>query len=350
MPIQERTFGRLPTGETARLFKLKNQNGLSAEITDYGGIIVSLRVPDRNGQFADIVLGKDSLDEYLEGHPHFGPITGRVAGRIGGGRFKIGDREYILSRNNGPNCLHGGLEGFDKMLWHAKIIENDGIEQLQLRLIDPDGHNNFPGTVECTVSYALLPDNSLCIDYRASTNKTTPLNLTNHSYFNLGGHDSGDILDHTVQIIADSVATTDEEGTLLGKKDALQPGYNDFREPTSLSDLKQLDSGNADIQFNHPEGRTAEPKKIAHLTHPASGRSMEVLTTEPGVQFYAGLYISSEGAEIGKGECSYPPKGGLCFETQDYADSVNYPEMGGAILKPDQTFESTTIYKFSAQH
>lgn len=349
MNITQSTFGQLPGGQQVSLFTLRNSKGLIVKITNYGGIITEINTPDRDGKLADVVLGKDALENYLDGHPYFGAITGRVAGRIGGGRFRIGEQEYVLAQNNGPNCLHGGEEGFDKMLWDAEILKKDGVQKLQLSLTNPDGHNHFPGTVQCTVTYALLEDNSLEINYSASTDKTTPLNLTNHSYFNLAGHDSGDVLNHEVQILADTVACVDEIGTLIGRKDPVQAGYNDYRQPIVLKDRKILESGNADIQFNHPDGRTSEPKLIARVFEPSSGRSMEVLTTEPGVQFYAGLCLSEDGPESGKGGCTYPPRSGLALETQDYADSINYPEMGNAVLRPGEVFESTTIYRFGTE-
>lgn len=349
MSIEQSSYGELASGEAVSLFTLSNSKGLRAEITNYGGIVTRLWVPNREGKLQDVVLGKDALQDYLDGHPCFGAIVGRVAGRIGGGRFTLDDREYKLAQNNGPNCLHGGEEGFHKMLWEARIIEDEGMEKLQLALVDPDGHNNFPGTVHCTVTYALLEDNSLEIKYRATTDQDTPLNLTNHSYFNLAGHDSGDVLGHEVQILADTVASVDENSTLIGKKDAVRADYNDFREPVVLSHLKALEVGNADIHFNHKDGRTQEPKRVATIHEPVSGRHMEVLTTEPGVQFYAGLSLSADAPESGKGGCTYPALSGIALETQDYADSVNYPEMGGSVLRTGTVFSSTTLYRFSTK-
>lgn len=347
MSITQSNYGTLPSGEEVSLFTLQNGNGLIVKVINYGGIITEIHTPDRAGAMADIVLGKDTLEDYLAGHPHFGAITGRVAGRIGGGCFTIDGVDYQLAQNNGPNCLHGGVEGYDKMLWEASVIEESGLKKLQLSLTDPDGHNNFPGTVHCTVTYALLDDNSLEIKYHAATDKTTPLNLTNHSYFNLAGHDSGNVLGHELQILADSVASVDESSTLVGKKEAVCDGYNDFREPVVLGKLDTLEVGNADIHYNHPEGRTSEAKAVATVYEPTSGRRMEVLTTEPGVQFYAGLCLSEDGPETGKNGCIYPALSGLALETQDYADSVNFPKMGGAILKAGETYQSTTIYRFS---
>ncbi|MGB0745174.1 MAG: aldose epimerase family protein [Opitutales bacterium] len=349
MSIIQTKYGTLPDSREVSLFTICNTNGLIAKIINYGGIITEIHTPDREGDFADVVLGKDSLEDYLKGHPHFGAITGRVAGRIGGGSFSIDGVDYKLAQNNGPNCLHGGEEGFDKMLWEAKIIEESGIEKLQLSLVDHDGHNHFPGTVDCTASYALLEDDSLEIHYTATTNKTTPLNLTNHSYFNLAGHDSGKVLRHEVQIDADSVASVDQNSTLVGKKEPVRPGYNDFRKAVTLGKLDKLEAGNSDIHYNHPQGRTRQPKRVALVYEPISGRQMEVLTTEPGVQFYAGLCLSEDFPESGKNGCTYPALSGLALETQDYADSINYPEMGGAVLKAGEKFESTTIYRFSTK-
>lgn len=346
MMITERPYGSLPNGEPVSLFTLQNSNGCSAKITNYGGILVSLETPDREGNCSDIVLGKDSLDDYLAGHPYFGAITGRVAGRIGGASFTLNGERYELAQNNHTNCLHGGLEGFDKMLWDAAIIESDEGQKLRLELNDPDGHNNFPGNLNCAVTYRLTDEDALEINYRATCDKSTPLNPTNHSYFNLNGHNAGEITDHEVQILADTVGSIDAHSTLLGRSDPVQPDYNDYRKPLVLNSLSRLEPGNADIYFNHAEGRTTEPKFVAAAYSEKSGRVLEVLTTEPGVQFYAGLALSAEGPDTGKGACTYPAKGALCFEAQGYPDSVNFPEMGDAVLHPGDIYTSTTVYKF----
>ncbi|MBT4756915.1 MAG: galactose mutarotase [Opitutae bacterium] len=346
MSIAKQLFGNLSNGEAVSLFTLTNKNGLSAKVTNYGGILVALNVPDRDGKFADVVLGKDTLDGYISGHPHFGATTGRVAGRISGAQFTLEGKTYQLEANNGHNCLHGGLNGYDKLVWTAETINDHGIDKLRLSIIDPDGSNGFPGTIECTVTYALLDDNTLEIAYTASTDKTTPFNLTNHSYFNLKGAGKGSVVDHKVQIFASSVATTDEDATLIGRKDPVIEGFNDYREPVALSARKELVGGNADIHFFLDGGRTRLPKAAAIVCEPKSGRVMETFTTEPGVQFFAGLCLAGD---LGKGGATYSYMGGFCLETQDYADSVNFPEMGGAILKPEEPFSSTTLYRFSAK-
>lgn len=349
MKIEESSFGTLPGGDPVRLFTLRNSQGCCARITNYGGILVSLEMPDRDAQMADVVLGKDRLEDYLGGHPHFGAITGRVAGRIGGGRFTLEGRNFELVQNNQTNCLHGGLEGFDKMLWEASVVGPEEAPRLQLKLNDPDGHNNFPGNVSCTVTYELLDTNALRVSYEATTDRATPLNLTNHSYFNLDGHNAGDVLSHQVQILADRVGAVDEASTLNGRMEPVIAGYNDYREPVTLADRDRLEVGNADIYFAHPKGRTPEPKRVASAYSPRSGRTLDVLTTEPGVQFYAGLTLSEDRPESGKGGSTYPALSGLCLETQGYADSVNYPKVGDAILRPGEVFRSTTIYQFSAR-
>jgi aldose 1-epimerase len=348
MSIATKPFGTLPTGEAVSLFTLTNKNGLSAKVTNYGGILVALKVPDRAGKLADVVLGKDSLEGYVAGHPYFGATTGRVAGRISGAEFTLEGKTYPLKANNGPNCLHGGVKGYDKLVWTAETINDLGVDKLRLSITDPDGSNGFPGTVECTVTYALLDDNTLEIAYTAATDKTTPFNLTNHSYFNLSGAGKGDVLGHEMQIFADSVATIDADATLQGRRDPVVDGFNDYREPVLLGS-RELTINNADIHFFLDNGRTKLPKAAAIVHEPKSGRVMEVFTTEPGVQFYAGLFLSVDAPEIGKGGVIYAAKGGFCLETQDYADSVTYPEMGGAILTPDEPFSSTTLYRFSAK-
>jgi aldose 1-epimerase len=349
MSIETQAFGTLPCGASVDLFTLRNANGLSATITNYGGIIVSLNAPDRAGTFADVILGKDTLDEYLAGHPHFACITGRVAGRIADARFSVDGENYRLVANCNGNCLHGGLKGFDKVLWQASISDVNGVQKLSLSMSDPDGSNGFPGKVDTTVTYALLEDNSLEITYQATSDKTTPLNLTNHAYINLGGHDNGDVRGHSIQIFSDSVATVDQNATLTGRRDAVVAGYNDFRQPVVLKDLDTLDAGNADIHYFLPDGRTAEPKLAAIAIDPKSGRTLEVLTTEPGVQFYAGLSLSELGPEKGKGGAVYPPVHGFCLETQDYANSINHPDMGDAVLKAGDTYRSTTLFKFGIE-
>lgn len=350
MSIESTPFGNLPSGESVQLFSLKNSSGMEARITNYGGIIVSLSTPDRDGKLADVVLGKDDLQGYLDGHPHFACITGRVAGRIGGASFDLNGKTYPLEANNGPNAIHGGSKGFHQILWDAEVTTINGVEKLKLSTTDPDGSDGFPGTIHCTVTYAVLEDNSLEIRYTAETDQTTPFNITNHAYFNLGGEASGDALGHQVQILSDSIAAVDADCTLIGVREPVQAGFNDYREPVVLNQRDELVVANADIHYFLEGGRVAEPRLAALAHDPVSGRVMEVLTTEPGVQFYAALSLSLDAPEMGKNGKQYPTSAGLCFETQDYADSIHFPEIGSAILHPGETFQSTTLYRFSTQN
>ncbi|MEC8190139.1 MAG: aldose epimerase family protein [Verrucomicrobiota bacterium] len=344
MTIKTSDYGVLADGRSVQLFTLRNLNGLCAKISNYGGIITELHVPDRVGVLTDVALGKDSLADYLKGHPYFGCITGRVAGRISGANFKLDGTSYPLINNDGPNCLHGGQVGYDKVLWDASIIDSNDIKKLRLSYSDLDGNNGFPGQIDCIVTYALLADNSLEITYDAVTTKSTPFNITNHSYFNLCGAGNGDILGHQMQIFASTVASTDANGTLLGRCDKVVDGYNDFRVPVTLSE-RELNAGNADIHYCLDAGRCECIQQAAHVYEPQSGRQMDVYTTEPGVQFYAGLVLD----DSGKNGIHYKKNWGFALETQDYADSVNYPQMGGAILHPGNAFRSKTLYKFSTR-
>ncbi|MFP4166158.1 MAG: aldose epimerase family protein [Opitutales bacterium] len=351
MTIEKSSFGKLENGAPVNLFTLQNKNGLSAKITDYGGIIVALHVPDRRGNLEDIVLGKDSLADYLAGHPYFGCIAGRVAGRIAGAKFTLEGAEYELPENEPPDCLHGGWRGYDKMLWESELIHDNGVDKLQLRTTDPDGNNGFPGNVTCEVTYALLNDNTLEIHYTAQTDKTTPFNITNHSYFNLKGAGNGDVFGHEVRIPSSEVAVADENNTLLGRRAPVAEGYNDYRSPVRLGNHAPLENGNADALFFLAEGRTRHPKEAAVVREPETGRVMEVFTTEPCVQFYAGLHLPAppDDPEPGKAGCVYRRCDGLCVETEDYPDSVHFPEMGNALLQPGETFASTTLFRFKTE-
>ncbi len=345
MRIRKADFGSLPDGRKVSLFILTNKNGLRTKISNYGGLIVELQVPDRKGRLTDILLGRDLIEGYLAGHPYFGCVIGRVAGRLGGAEFQLEGGHHSLVANDGPNCLHGGLKGYDKELWEATITEADGMEKLRLSLTDPDGNNGFPGTVDCSVTYALFDNDTFEITYEANTSKATPFNITNHAYFNLRGEGNGDVLGHQMQIFAESVARVDTNATLTGHRDAVEAGFNDFREFVTLGH-RRLVMGNADTHYFLNEGRTKIPKPAATVYEPESGRLLEILTTEPGVQFYAGLCLD----DAGKNGGHYRPLSGFCLETQDYPDSIRFPDMGGAILRPGHPFTSTTLFKFATRN
>ena len=346
MVIVKEKFGKLESGKEVFIYTLKNEKNFEVKISDYGGIIVSIFTPDIDGNFSDICLGKASLKDYEKGHPYFGALTGRVAGRIGNGKFQLNDTIYNLDKNNGPNCLHGGVDGWHLQVWKSKIINHGENEKLHLYYEDYDGHNNFPGCVKVEVIYALV-DNALEITYRAKSDKDTPFNPTNHCYFNLSGDNFGSLKHHEVQIFSNSTAVVNSDMTLTGERSDLVPGINDFRKPVKLGGLSEMSYRNVDTHYFFEEGRTKIPRKIAKISDEKSGRIMEVHTTEPGAQFYAGINLSLTEPDIGKDGKPYKNCGAFCIETQDYPDSVNFPLLGNAILKAGEQFYSQTRYCFN---
>lgn len=333
-------------GASVELFTLTNEAGLKVTITNYGGIVVGIFTSDRDGQVADIALGRPDLAGYLASHPYFGAITGRVAGRLTRGKFTLDGVHYQLALNNGPNHIHGGLKAFDKMVWAPAVVEVDGRETLRLTHRDPDGANGYPGNVDCQVDYSLTRDNALRIDYQLRTDKATPLAVTNHSYFNLKGEGEGQILDHEVQIFASEVAVMDDDMTLLGSKRSVDGQADDFREPALIADrVAGLFHGHGSGYFL-PEGRTKEPRLVAKVREPKSGRTLETWTTEPYLQFYTSSQM--ENGEPGK-TGAYVQHSGFCLEAHPYPDSVNSPELGDGVLRPGVDFRSTTLYRFGVE-
>jgi aldose 1-epimerase len=343
--VESVAWGKTAAGEEVKLFTLRNANGMEAKITNWGGYIVSLKVADKKGQFADVVLGFDSLEGYLAKNPFFGCITGRYANRIGGAKFKIDGVDHHVTANSGKNHIHGGKLGFDKKLWNAKEI-TDGVE---LSYTSADGEEGFPGELKCTVSYTLTQENGLRIDYKATTNKPTVVNLTNHAYFNLSGEGSGDILSHELTIPTDQITATDDDLITTGEIVSIKGTPLDFTTPHAIgerigADYKPLVQG---IGYDHNyvlAGSGIKPAAIAK--DPRSGRVMTVRTTEPGVQLYTGNHLKGVN---GKGGHVYQKRHGFCLETQHYPDSPNKPEFPSVILRPGETFQSTTIYQFSAE-
>jgi aldose 1-epimerase len=343
--VESVAWGKTAAGEEVKLFTLRNANGMEAKITNWGGYIVSLKVADKKGQFADVVLGFDSLEDYLAKNPFFGCITGRYANRIGGAKFKIDGVEHHVTANSGKNHIHGGKLGFDKKLWNAKEI-TDGVE---LSYTSADGEEGFPGELKCTVSYTLTQDNGLRIDYKATTNKPTVVNLTNHAYFNLSGEGSGDILGHELTIPTDQITATDDDLITTGEIVSIKGTPLDFTTPHAIgerigADYKPLVQG---IGYDHNYVLAGSGMKLAATAKdPASGRVMTVRTTEPGVQLYTGNHLKEVN---GKGGHVYQKRHGFCLETQHYPDSPNKPAFPSVILRPGETFQSTTIYQFSAE-
>ncbi len=353
-PAAELTpFGTLASGQSAQLFTLKNAHGIEVQLTNYGGIITSLKTPDRAGRLSDIVLGYDNLAAYVANSPYFGAIVGRYANRIARGHFTLDGTTYTLAVNNGPNSLHGGLRGFDKVVWKARPFQNQEGQGVALDYTSPDGEEGYPGTLHATVTYTLTADNRLIVDYHATTDKATPINLSQHSYWNLAGNASRDILGHVLTINAD--ATTPVDSTLIptGEIASVDGTPFDFRTPTAIGaridqrQNTQIRYGNGyDHNWVLNRGGAAPDALVfaARVVEPTSGRTMEISTTEPGLQFYSGNFL--DGTITGKGGAVYRFRYGLALETQHYPDSPNHPNFPSTILRPGQEYRSRTVFKF----
>jgi aldose 1-epimerase len=347
--VVKQEFGKLPDGTAVQIYTLTNKGGMEARIMTYGATVVSLKTPDRGGRMGDVVLGFDNLDSYLKQSYFFGAIVGRYGNRIGGAHFKLAGHEYKLPavNDNGANTLHGGAKGFDKVVWKAREA---GPQALELTYLSKDGEEGFPGNLTSTVTYTLADDNALRIDYTATTDKETVVNLTNHSYFNLAGAGEGDVLQHVVTVNADRFTPVDK---VLIPTGVLQPVAGtpfDFRKPTAIG--ARIDANDPQIKIgagydhNWVLNRTGSGLSLAaRVEEPKTGRVMEISTAEPGVQFYTGNYITA--GTRGKGGKTYPRRGGFCMETQHYPDSPNKPNFPSTALKPGQKYQTTTIFKFS---
>jgi aldose 1-epimerase len=347
--ITSKPFGKAPDGTPVELFTLTNINGVTAQITNYGGIITTLKVPDKNGNFEDVVLGYYTLEEYLEKSPHFGCLVGRFGNRIAKGKFTLDGVEYQMAINNGPNHLHGGLVGFDKKVWTPEMITKDDGAALKLAYLSPDGEENYPGNLNVEAVYALNDDNELILTFNARTDKKTVLNLTHHSYFNLKGHGNGDILDHEIQFNSRELVAIDSTSIPLGPLMNIENTPFDFHEPKLIgsdidADDEQIRNGGGYDHSFVVEGYNKELKLACTVREPASGRIMEVWTTEPAVQFYTGNFL--DGSIIGKDGRVYHKRYGFCLEAQHYPDSPNHPEYPTTVLNPGEMYDQTTIYKF----
>lgn len=347
--MKRRTFGKMADGQSIDLYTLTNRQGMEVGITNYGGRVVSILVPDRLGKMADVGLGFGSLDGYLGDKSCFGALVGRYANRIANGRFALDGTQYKLAQNDGANSLHGGLKGFDKRVWNARELPGDQ-RALELTYLSKDGEEGYPGNLSVKVVYSLTDSNELRIDYTATTDKDTVLNLTNHSYFNLAGQGSGDILKHELRINADRFTPIDDTLIPTGELRQVEGTPLDFRKPTAIGarineDHEQLKFGKGydhNFVLNHKGGELA---LAAHVTEPESGRVLEVLTTQPGLQFYSGNFL--DGTVHGKEGKVYGRRSAFCLETQHFPDSPNKPAFPSTELKPGQTYHETTIYKFS---
>lgn len=345
-------FGKMPDGQAVDLFVLKNAKGMEATITPYGATLVSLKAPDRSGNFADVLLGFDSLEGFLGNHPYFGAIVGRYGNRIGKARFQLGGKEYKLAANNAENSLHGGTRGFDKVLWTVRDAPAANKPSIQLEYVSKDGEEGFPGQLTSTVRYTLQDDNSIKIEYSAVTDKETVVNLTNHAYFNLKGQGEGDILAHEIMINADRFTPVDKGLITTGKLQPVEGTPFDFRKSTAIG--ARINDAHEQIKFgggyDHNwvlNGQNGTMKLAAEVYEPSTGRVMQVHTTEPGLQFYTGNFL--DGTIKGKGGKTYGKRSGFCLETQHFPDSPNKPEFPTTTLKPGETYTTQTVYRFSSR-
>lgn len=348
MKVEQKPFGRIPDGREVILYTLTNANGLRARIINYGTILVSLEVPDRDGNLDDITLGFDKIDSYLQKNPLFGAIVGRYANRIANARITIDGVQYQLTANSGKNHIHGGREKrFDKVVWKGSRFQNDKEVGVQFNYLSKDGDEGFPGNLDCTVTYSLTNNNELIISYKATTDKPTIVNLTNHSYFNLAGAGNGDILGHKIMINADYFTPPGEAliptGEILNVKDTPL----DFTEPKTIgSRIEQLTQTRG-YDHNYVLKNSDGSLVLAARVHePKSGRVMEVRTTEPGMQFYTANGMKEIKGKDGK---IYQRHYGFCLETQHFPDSPNKPHFPSVILRPGETYSTQTVFKFSTQ-
>jgi aldose 1-epimerase len=347
--VQE--FGKTPEGEPVQIYTLTTAQGMEARITNYGGIVVSLKTPDRNGTFGEVVLGHDSLDGYPKSS-YFGALIGRYGNRIGNAQFTLQGNTYTLAKNNGPNHLHGGIKGFDKVVWTAEPVNSEEGPGLSLTYVSADGEEGYPGTLNVKVLYTLTDDNTLRIDYEATTDKPTVVNLTNHSYFNLKDAGATTILDHELKLNADRYTPVDKSLIPTGELAPVEGTPFDFRQPTAIG--ARIDGDHEQLKFglgydhNFVLNHTAEGLILAATVfEPTTGRRMEVLTTEPGVQFYTGNFL--DGTITGRGGTVYQRRSAFCLETQHFPDSPNKDQFPSTVLEPGQTYQTTTLYRFTAQ-
>jgi aldose 1-epimerase len=348
--IPQAPFGTTKDGQAVDVYTLKNANGVEARIINYGGIVLSLKVPDKNGQMGDVVLGYDTLAEYEKETPYFGCLVGRYGNRIAKGKFTLNSETYTLAVNNGPNALHGGLKGFDKVVWDAKPLSSPKGPALELSYVSKDGEEGYPGTLTVKAVYTLTDENALQLDYTATTDKDTVVNLTQHSYFNLAG--KGDILGHVVYLNADKFTPVDSTLIPTGELRPVEGTPFDFRTPTAIGE--RVNANDEQIKFgggydhnwviNKPMGKL---DLQARVTEPTTGRVLEVISTEPGLQFYCGNFLN--GKLTGKGGWVYQHRNGFCMEPQHFPDSPNQPGFPSVVLKPGQVYQNTIIYKFSVQ-
>jgi aldose 1-epimerase len=355
-PIETESFGNLPDGRPVTLYTLTGPHGLVAQIMDYGATVVSIRTPDRTGKVADVVLGFSKLDDYIRKSAYFGAVVGRVGNRIAHARFTLDGKTYTLAANNSPGglpcSLHGGNVGFDKVRWTAHPTEVGGMPALRLGYLSKDKEEGYPGNLNVSVVYSMTPDNGLRIDYEATTDAPTPVNLTNHSYFNLKGEGDGNALDHELTLNASRYTPVDKGLIPTGELTPVKGTPFDFTSPHRMGE--RIDADNAQLKFgggyDHNwviDRKGAGLELAATVYEPTSGRVLEVLTTEPGVQFYSGNFL--DGKITGKSGKPYPFRSTVVLETQHYPDSINHPGFPSTVLRPGAIYQSSTVFRFSTR-
>ncbi|HGY56729.1 MAG TPA: galactose mutarotase [Caldithrix abyssi] len=346
--VTVRKYG-MADGKEVNLYTFTNTNGMTAKITNYGAIVQSLTAPDKNGKYEDVTLGYDKLEDYINDKSYFGCIVGRFGNRIAKGKFMLDGKEYTLATNNGPNHLHGGIKGFNKVVWDAEIVKGKDFGGLKLTYLSKDGEEGYPGNLNCTVIYTLTDQNELRIEYKATTDKPTPVNLTHHSYFNLSGNGKQNILNQELWINADYYTPVDETLIPTGEIAPVKGTPFDFTKPTAIG--ARINEKNTQLEYGHGYDHNwvlndadGSLKLQASLYDPASGRLMEIYTQEPGLQFYSGNFL--DGSITGKYGVKYTRNYCAVLETQHFPDSPNQPDFPSVILKPGQTYHTETVYKF----
>jgi aldose 1-epimerase len=348
--VEKAKYGATQEGTVIDVYTLTNKNGMVAKVITYGAILTELHVPDRSGKLGDVVLGFSNLESYLGPNPHFGATIGRVGNRIGKGKFLLNGKEYTLATNNGVNHLHGGIKGFDKRVWKAQTVPATGGTAVKFTYVSPDGEEGYPGTLTASVTYTLTDKNELRLDYVANTDQPTPVNLTNHSYFNLAGEGAGTILEHELTLMADKFTPVDEGLIPTGAIAPVKGTVLDFTRPALIgARIAQVPIA-PPVGYDHNYVLNSGGGVLALaaiVKEPTTGRTMEVLTTEPGIQFYSGNFL--DGTLEGKAGVPYQKHAAFCLETQHFPDSVNHPNFPPTVLQPDKTYKTTTVYRFSAK-
>jgi len=343
LTVTEKQVATDPDGQPVILYQLSNSHGMQVDVISWGATVVAIRVPDRQGHFDNVTLGFEQTESYFEPGPYFGATCGRYSNRIAQGAFSIGDQEFQLATNNDPNHLHGGNQGFNRRAWTGKTIQEEPAVGVRLRLVSPDGQEDYPGTLTVDVTYSLTENSELRIDYKATTDKPTVLNLTNHCYWNLAGAGQGTILEHQLTLDCDSYLPVDATLIPTGERAAVAKTPMDFTSTQPIGSRIAMVPGGYDHCYviNGADGTL---RSVAEIFDPSSGRVMEILTTEPGIQFYTGNFLDGKPSNGG-----YPKNGGFCLECQHFPDSPNQPDFPSTLLEPGRTYTQTTIHRFSVR-